>query len=474
MKYIESAHEYNRGKIYIDIRENKKVLVIAAADDDVFEGVPGSDGKVCPLNHHNAKALRRIFPFTAPVPVLGNQKTIGLGDRLGMAAGGHIKLLKDYPDFKPVLAQQSMRELNLTGRTYENVLDDVTFAVFCEDYRGGFGADGDHLKTAGDIKYALDCGYTMITLDCSEHIDNSVINLADNEVAEKYANSPETSLKELEEKYKGKTFTIDGGVSFTFDEITFKRIVLTYQKAIRFAAQIYHEFFAGGKSRADFELSIDETLTPTTPLQHFFAANELVDAGVKMATVAPRFCGEFQKGIDYIGDAVQFEEEFRAHAIIARHFGYKISVHSGSDKFAVFGIVGKETNGVFHIKTAGTNWLEGVRVIAKEDPQLYREIHKFALSVLDEAKKLYAIGADIAKIPNVGSLTDEELPPLMDKNDSRQVLHITYGLILNEKNADGSYKFKDKMYDLWLTKEDSYNELLYKHIGKHLDLLNEY
>lgn len=473
MNYPNSAHEYKDGKIYTDIRDNKKILVVTATDDDIFDGlaenIDGKFCKICPLNHHNADALRKIFPFTAPVPVLRNKKTIGLGDRLGTATNGHIRLLKDYPDFKPVLAQQSMRELNLTGRTYENVIDDVTFAVFCENYQGGFGADGDHLKTAEDIKYALNCGYTMITLDCSEHIDNSVISLSDNEVAEKYASNPAIKLKE---KYSGKTFDIDGG-SFTFDEIAFKRIVLTYKKAIDFAVQTYDTLFANGKSSADFELSIDETLTPTTPLQHFFVANELCGANVNMATVAPRFCGEFQKGIDYIGDVAQFEREFRMHAKIARHFGYKISIHSGSDKFAVFSIVGRETDGIFHVKTAGTNWLEAVRVIAKEDPRLYREIHKFALSVLDEAKKYYAIGADITKIPDVDALPDGELASLMDKDDSRQVLHITYGLILNEKNPDGSYKFKDRMYRLWLEKEDAYCELLYKHIGTHLDLLGK-
>ena len=76
------------------------------------------------------------------------------------------------------------------------------------------------------------------------------------------------------------------------------------------------------------------------------------------------------------------------HAEIADHFGYKVSVHSGSDKFAVFGIVGKYTKGRYHVKTAGTNWLEAVRVIAEVAPDLYRKMHLFALNNLNEAKIL--------------------------------------------------------------------------------------
>ena len=434
-------------------------FLITAADDALFRGKIDGGQKICPLDHANAEALRKAFPFTAPVPVLKNKKTIGLGDRLGLATPGHIGVLKGYPDYKPVLAQQSMRELKLTGRTYENVLDDVTFAVFQEGYTGGFGADGDHLKTAADIKYALDCGYTMITLDCSDYIDNTIINLSDAEVESKYQGD-----KELEKKYIGKAFKVEGE-SLTFDEKSFKRIMLTYKKAIDFAIEIYFSLFAGGKSKADFELSIDETLTPTTPLQHFFVANELVAAGVRPATVAPRFCGEFQKGIDYIGDIAQFQKEFAVHAKIARYFGYKISVHSGSDKFAVFGIIGKETNGVFHVKTAGTNWLEAVRVIAAKAPVLYRRMHKYALSVLSEAKKYYHIGAKVENITDIDTLIDKQLPLYLDKNDSRQVLHITYGLLLD--------KMRGEIYAVLNEYGDEYRNNIEFHIGKHLKELNK-
>src|SRR5699024_7549224 len=221
----------------------------------------------------------------------------------------------------------------------------------------------------------------------------------------------------------------------------------------------------------DFEMSIDETLTPTSPEAHFFVANELIDGGVEITSLAPRFCGEFQKGIDYIGDIEQFEREFNAHFAISEHFDYKISVHSGSDKFSIFPIIGDITKRRYHLKTAGTNWLEAMRVIAKNDPALYRDIHSFALDNLDKAKAYYAIGADLDKVPDLNTLSDDELPALFDKPDSRQVIHITYGLILQEKDKDGQYVFRDRLYEIWNTHEDDYANLLVGHIGKHLTTL---
>ena len=218
-------------------------------------------------------------------------------------------------------------------------------------------------------------------------------------------------------------------------------------------------------------MSVDETLTSTAPQAHFFVASELIQAGVDVASIAPRFCGEFQIGIDYIGDISQFEKEFKIHASIAEFFGYKISVHSGSDKFSVFPIVGKETKGIYHVKTAGTNWLEAIRIIALRAPELYRELHAFALDVLDEAKKYYHIGAKEDRIADINSLKDVELPDLMNKDDSRQVIHITYGLILQAKKEDGSLRFKDRIYKVLHKYEDDYYDALYKHIGKHLKTL---
>jgi hypothetical protein len=434
--------------------------VIIAGEGLGFSGKSAGDGKViAPLSHENAALLRKRFPWTAPSPVLRKERSFGLGDRLGIATPGHIKLFERY-DAYPVFAQQSIRELTLTNRTYEDVLDAATFAVFREGFKKPWGADGDHLKTVKDVEYALSLGFTMITLDCSEHIKSGVT-----------AQNAPPLPSEYAQKYLGKTFDLGEGESVRFDEGELRRTAAIYGEAIAFAIDMYNRFLKDGKYAADFEISIDETNEPTTPREHYFVARELTDGGVKFATLAPRFCGEFQKGIDYIGDLAQFDKEIKIHAVIARHFGYKLSIHSGSDKFSVFPSIGRETRGVFHVKTAGTNWLEAMRAVAVADPALYRAVHRYALSVFKEATAYYHVTTNVANIPDVGRLTDAELPALFDNNDARQLIHITYGLILTKKKADGSFEFKDALYKLWRERENVYNDALVRHIGKHLDLL---
>lgn len=433
-------------------------------------GFPGGKAKVCDLSNENCMALREVFTFTKPSSHKGRDTTIGLGDRLGLASAGHLRVLKGKKAF-PVLAQQSMRELSLTGRNYKDVLDAASWAVFQEGYTSGFGADGDHLKKTEEVKMAIDCGYSMITLDCSEHINNSVPGLRQEEVDKMYASIPAGERQRLESKYLGKDFDIDNALFIKYDAGEFKRTVLIYLEAIRYAASIYNNVIKNCGRPVDFEMSIDETLTPTTPESHYFVASELISEGVDITSLAPRFCGEFQKGIDYIGDLGRFTDEFDMHARIARKLGYKISVHSGSDKFSVFPVIGEKTRGSYHLKTAGTNWLEAVRVIAETDPALYRRIHKFAVKNLDAARKYYHISADLAKIPGLDAMSDKNLPRYLDMNDSRQVLHITYGLILTEKNEDGSYVYRDEIYDLLNKHEEKYYEALQSHIGKHLEKL---
>ena len=448
--YPKSVQKTDRATVFMANEGPRDVVV--CVDNAALSGLAcetcGSVA-VAPCNHETAEFLRRTFPFTAPVPVLGYARSVGVGDRLGLAGPGHIRVFEKY-DALPVLCQQSIRELNLTHRTYEDVLDASTFAVFREGFTRGFGADGDHLKKPEEVEYALGLGFTMITLDCSEHIKGDGGSLA---------------CPDCEARYVGKTFDVGEGitVSFTADELA--KINYIYAEALDFAESIWNKYFADAAKRPDFEISIDETATPTTPQQHFFVANELTRRGLKLATLAPRFCGEFQKGVDYIGDLAQFEKEMRIHAQIARHFGYKISVHSGSDKFSVFPCVGRETRGVFHVKTAGTNWLEAMRVVAMHDPALYREVHKFALASFDAARAYYHVTTDLTKVPDVDTLKDEELPGLFDQNDARQLIHITYGLILSDASLH------DRLYAFWRAHDDEYAAAVERHIGRHLEKL---
>ncbi len=474
--YPDSIFYANDSYFFIAIIEESKKLVILSKGEmnNEFNGFEvefkKGTAKICDLSNNNCIQLRKIFSFVNPINHNGIDVTIGLGDRLGLASAGHIRLFKDKKAF-PILAQQSIRELNLTGRTYKDVLAAASWAVFQEGYIKGFGADGDHLKTAEEVKMAIDCGFTMITLDCSEYIDNSVPEMSKKEVEEKYLELSEGERILLEKDYLGREFSVGNGHKIKFSAEEFKKVVLIYYKAINYTIEIYNEVIKDCGRNIDFEMSIDETLTSTSPESHYFVAKELIGGGVRITSLAPRFCGEFQKGIDYIGDIKLFTKEFEIHAEIAKSLGYKISVHSGSDKFSVFQIVGEKTKGRFHLKTAGTNWLEAVRIIALRNPKLYRKMHAFGVKNLDEAKKYYHIGAKAENLPDIDKLKDSELVSLMDIDDARQVLHITYGLILQAKNKDGSSMFKDDIYSLLNENESDYYKALEKHIGRHLSLL---
>lgn len=418
------------------------------------------------LNHENACILRDIFPFTGPKQVLNEACTFGVGDRLGIATTGHINVFNKFAKVVPVFAQQSMRELIQTNRKFEEVLDKVTYATFKNGFKRGFGADGDHLKTLSEIENALSCGYSMITLDCSEHIRNDIYSVSNDQINTLYSPDPE-----CEEIYIGKNIDIGNNISFYFHKDEYRRTALIFNELIKFVCKIQERFFTNRQYKADLEISIDETAFPTTPLQHYFVANELIRRGVKFSTLAPRFRGEFQKGIDYIGDLLQFEEDFGIHAKIASHLKYKLSIHSGSDKFSIYPIISRLTKGNLHIKTSGTSWLEAMRVVALVDPGLYRKIHNFALGVFNDARKNYYVTTDIAKVSNIDQLNDKDLVTLFSNKDSRQLIHITYGYILNAKNSFGNYVFKDELFKLWSENDSLYSEMLEKHIGKHLNLI---
>ncbi|MCL5289611.1 MAG: tagaturonate epimerase family protein [Firmicutes bacterium] len=425
--------------------------------------------KLAPLNHENACTLRRWWPFTAPVSCGSRDVSLGLGDRLGIASPGHLRIIKKT-HIRPVLAQQSVRELNLTGRNFREVIDAATWAVFQENYQQGFGADGDHLKRKEEIREALDAGVTMITLDCSEWIDNSILAATDYEVKGALQKLPHNKQKELENLYLCRKFMI-GEHEITFDTANLHKIILVYGKALDFIKEVYHEIIVAGKRDMDFEVSIDETTTSTSPEAHFFVAAELKRAGVEVTSLAPRFCGEFQKGIDYVGDVIQFEKELKVHAAIADRFGYKLSIHSGSDKFKVFPLIGSCTRSNLHLKTAGTSWLEALKVIARYSPGLFREIYKYAQAHLEEARQYYIITIDSGKIVPVDNCKDEELEGLLGNNDIRQMLHITYGIILSTRNESGKFLFRDGIYKILHEREEEYYQALETHIGRHIAAL---
>lgn len=454
-------------------RDHKErfLMVFSTREDGIIAEFSGEQigdndtiARKCPLNAHNAAVLRKLFPWTAPISLRDRKTTIGCGDRLGLATAGHIAAAKNF-EVTPVLAQQSIRELELTGRTYRQVVDDATFMVFQCGYREGYGADGDHLKTIEDIDVALAADMLMITLDLSEVMNAAAGDWPQDKIDKAYNKLSKAVKERIETNYADKEFSF-GKSRIKFDAPTARRCAVMYLDALDFADKVHQHLVNKRGNKFDLEISIDETTSPTLPSHHLFIARELQERKVEFTSLAPRFIGEFQKAIDYIGDPAEFDRQFKVHADIARNNGnYKVSIHSGSDKFTVYPTIGKMTNMRLHLKTAGTSWLEAVTTIAENDPVLYRVMHKCALDNFDKMLALYHITADITKIPEIDNLCDEDLPALMEMAEARQLLHITYGPILNDKSI------RPMFFAAMHKFEKEYLERLKKHFDKHLSLL---
>ncbi|MDM7517532.1 tagaturonate epimerase family protein [Lentilactobacillus sp. TOM.63] len=444
---------------------------LTAGDFEATESMEDVDSTllVGALNEHNNDALAKRFQWMRPTSRRNYKYTFGLGDRLGNASNAHLRLLKGR-GIMPVLAQQSIRELVLMHRTNTDVFQSASWAVFEEGFTYGWGADGDHVKTPYEVDYAVKIGCSMITLDCTEEINNDIVTLDDTELDKRFNQLDPDQIKYFNDTYLNQTFYLGDGRSVKFTKHDVEESVLTFYDAILFAAGIYKKFVV--PYNLDFEISMDETPYQTTNPNHYFFANELHRRGITPTTMAPRFYGEFQKAIDYIGDTKRFEREYVIHEAIAEHFGYKLSIHSGSDKLSVYEIIGRisKEHG-WHVKTAGTNWLEALRVIAHKDPKFMLELYKFAYENLDDVKAFYVFNAQTdGTAPKPDTMTEENVMDLLNNDDARQVLHTMYGSIMNLKH-NYHYVYRDKLWNILLKNQALYDKYLNIHIAEHLDLL---
>ena len=408
--YEKSFAEGKDGQALLLSQEGRDLLAVSGDLEEHFTGEEREGFRLCPLSHENRVALNQTFPYTAPRALGREVPTFGFGDRLGYANPVQLQSLAGTK-FLPVLAQQSMRELVLMGRNYAEVIDVASWAVFREGWRQGFGADGDHLKTLEEVQTALDAGCSMITLDCS---------LALNQPSEMQTEG--TYLESEAVQVLG----------LQYDVALLQQLEQTYAGAIELVGKVFDQAIRPGGREIDFELSVDETEEVTTPEAHYYIANELHHRGIALTSLAPRFVGEFQKAVDYRGDLAEFCIQLQKHVRIADYFGYKLSLHSASEKFSVFPAMVRETGGRCHIKTSGTSWLEAVECIAKADPTLYRDMFRKARLHLDEAKRNYVVDCDPNQLPEIETVSDADLPALMEMEqaDVRQLMHITYGYIL--------------------------------------------
>jgi hypothetical protein len=456
-----------------------KLAVLARVNDPLFNQFDGDASpfdagyalKLCPTTHANARALRATLDWLTPKPI-GLATSAGTGDRIGLATPGHVRAFKAVDgNLVPIFAQQSIREMTRTGRSPDDVMTDATFGAFQAGWRKRLGADADHLKTPADIDACVAAGFSFYTIDPGEHVNSQadVASLA--QLREQVAALPwqdlDSSPGAFEKLYAKQIVKLESRAIELSTEAVL-RAAAKYGRAIAHVAMMYRHL-ATKNIPFELEVSVDETETLTTHAEHIIIASELKRLGVQWVSLAPRYVGRFEKSADYIGNVVEFEKDFAVHAEIARVLGpYKLSIHTGSDKFSIYGITMKHTRGLVHLKTAGTSYLEALRTIAAFDPAFFREIYAFAREHYETDRHSYLLSGRLDRAPLPESMSDAALPTLLNQFDAREILHATYGSVLTAKKANGTFLFYDKLMAILRANPEAYVANLEKHFIKHL------
>lgn len=417
----------------------------------------------------NAAALRTALTNLQPVP-LGLMTSAGFGDRLGLATPGHTAAMDvsgATGKIGPIFAQQSIREMTRTRRSAQQVMDDATWGAFEAGWLLPLGADADHLKTEEDVRSCLTAGFTLFTIDPGEHVDDSAESATESDLRAKLERLPWAALDDdwasLKRRLLGSPTDADG-LAIDFEEEALARAAVKYGAALAHTARL-HRVLAASGAAFEVELSVDETSYPTKLVEHAYVALELGRLGVNVISLAPRFVGRFEKGVDFrpdaSGDHQALVRSLDGHARIARALGpYKLSLHSGSDKFSVYAAVAEATRGMVHLKTAGTSYLEALRVAAVHGPELFRRVLDIGLTRFETDRKSYLIGARLEAVPRPGELSDAELPALLDDDDARQVLHVTFGSALDALGRE----LKELLGERW----QAHDQGLARHFERHL------
>jgi tagaturonate epimerase len=406
--------------------------------------------------------------------VLGLKKSFGFGDRLGLATPGHVAAI-GKTDFAPIFAQQSVREMERTQRTPTDVMQAAQKHLAKLGWTQPWGADADHHKTPEDVKRSAAAGFTFFTIDPSAFVENAADGMTEQQlsvaVQQQYNDGVWDSVA-WDEQYLGKSFDI-GAMSLSFTREQVWRAAVKYARAIHHTAKVAAAIKAECIARPfEIEVSVDETDSITSPLDHLFVGLELKRRNVpNVVSLAPRFIGEFEKGIDYRGDYKQFERQLTEHVAVAQFCGpYKISIHSGSDKFSIYPIIGRVCGELLHLKTAGTSYLEALRVVARKNPELFATIGAFARGRFDADRKSYHISTTQAEIdalrPFSRGAADEAL--YLDERVGRQLLHVTFGSVLTHGIDARGRKFRHGIIESLEQNPDLHLEFLERHFDKHL------
>lgn len=418
---------------------------------------------------------------SGPCVTLGLAPSFGFGDRIGLATPGHVEAMRrSGAGIEPIFPQQSIREMARTGRTPEQVMREALDGMRQAGWQGRTGADADHLKTTEDVERTAAAGFTFFTIDPSGKVDEHADGYDEATLREKFAAVRDQIA--WFDAYLGREITLTTGRRVVLDQQACMRCAVKYglalNEALRLAEHIDRVQAAAGRDY-EIELSVDETQQPTTLAEHYIIASQCLERGMKLISLAPRYIGDFEKGVDYRGDLAALERSLADHAAIARMLGpYKLSLHSGSDKLSMYPLLARATAGCFHVKTAGTSYLEALRVVARHDQPLFRQIVAFARSRYDTDKATYHVSATNAAVLPGEQLADSaalervylerwsDVPAGRGFTEpGRQILHCTFGSVLTDQ------RFGPAVREVLVAHPETYRDVLADHFGRHLDAL---
>lgn len=372
--------------------------------------------------------------------------SFGVGDRFSSEGEYQLKALiraeKEYGiAFVPVW-NKSNREHQIVGSEPTDTRHEADSAVRALGYDGQYFVDADHINMNNVDRFMHASNF--FTIDVADYIGR----MASDEAIDAFvrANS----------KYVGMLSLPGMKAAVEVTEKVLRDIAGRYLFAVQEAGRIYRHI-ADCKGADNFvtEVSMDEVEDPQNPLELFFILSALAGENIPLQTIAPKFTGRFNKGVDYVGDIERFEREFEEDLIVLKYavseFGLpdnlKLSIHSGSDKFSIYPIMGrlirKYDTGI-HIKTAGTTWLEEIIGLALSDTaalELAKKLSVEALGRIEELCAPYATVIDIdpSRLPSadvISSWTGEQFARTLRHNrqepaynpDFRQLIHVSYKL----------------------------------------------
>ena len=369
--------------------------------------------------------------------------SFGIGDRFGHQGRAQLQAVINARNVgvnvTPVW-NKSHREHTIIKTSPGDVRTEADEAVKTLEWNGSYRVDADHIGLKNVDLFIESSDF--FTLDVADFIGQA-------------ANENETAaFVDKYKKYAGSLAIpgIDEPLNITAEQV--EAIARKVLLGVNEAGKIYR-YIESVKGPGSFitEVSMDETDQPQTPVEMLFILAAVAEAGIKAQTIAPKFTGRFNKGVDYVGDVARFAAEFETDlAVIAfavKEFALpdnlKLSVHSGSDKFSIYSPINKalkKFNAGLHIKTAGTTWLEeliGLATAGGEGLDIAKEVYVKALGRFDELCGPYATVIDIdkANLPSPEVVAKWSGPEYADalrhdqscqgyNPDFRQLLHVGY------------------------------------------------